>query len=372
MKYSPSIYFLIALFTFLISCGGDSSDDPVTVIPTNLEVSIVVSETGNGLVNVTATAVNARSYEFFFGDGSESELNTTGTASYLYGESGTYELEVRAYANGTEFINEINEIDVTVTVDISSPPTTGYSTPESYGGYTLIWQDEFEGSSLNTNNWSHEIGTGSNGWGNNELQYYRSQNTSVADGVLTIEARKESLSGSNYTSSRIITKDKLEFTYGRVDIRAALPFGNGLWPALWMLGADIDTNTWPRCGEIDIMELRGEEPDRVLGTVHYGPDFENRVVIGNDSDPFTLPSGTFADEWHVFSLVWDENSITWYVDDQQHFSLAIDSERATYFRKDFFLIFNVAVGGNFVVSPDASTVFPQRMFVDYVRVFQNE
>ena len=136
-------------------------------------------------------------------------------------------------------------------------PQLGNTSPSSYPGMSLVWADEFDGSSLNQNFWSYETGNGTNGWGNNELQFYRTENTGIQDGCLVITAKKEPYGGKEYTSSRIITKNKKQFQYGRVDIRAALPKGQGIWPALWMLGANYDTVNWPACGEIDIMEMIG-------------------------------------------------------------------------------------------------------------------
>lgn len=363
-----SVILLISSSILLWSC--DEKPEEVFSVPTNLEVTIEVSESGNGLVTVEASAINARSYEFLFGDNQESTSNTIGTTTYNYSESGTYTLEVRAFGNGTEFISESNEIDIVVIFDVSKPPTTGYSTSETYNEFTLVWSDEFDGTSLNSDNWKHEIGTGSNGWGNNELQYYRSENTSVQDGSLTIEAKKETFSGSNYTSSRIITQDKQEFKYGRIDIRAALPYGRGIWPALWMLGANFPEVGWPRCGEIDIMEFLGQTPDEVFGTLHWADDSGNRqCTCGDQNSYYSLSSGTFSDEWHVFSLIWTEDRIEWLVDDNEFYAVNI-VDGLEEFNESFFFIFNVAVGGNLPGNPDSSTPFPQRLYVDYIRVFQ--
>lgn len=247
-------------------------------------------------------------------------------------------------------------------------PATGYSTPETYAGKTLVWRDEFSGTSLNLNDWTFELGAG--GWGNNELQYYRPENTFFSGGNLIIEAKKESFGGSAYTSSRLITKGKKEFKFGRIDIRAALPQGQGIWPALWMLGGNIGTINWPACGEIDIMELVGHQANRVHGTVHFGANTSQHQYIGTST---ALPgTATFSDEFHVFSLVWEQDKITWLLDDVPFYQITpANVSPANYpFNEPFFFIFNVAVGGNWPGSPDSSTNFPQRMIVDYVRVFQ--
>lgn len=248
---------------------------------------------------------------------------------------------------------------------------TGYSTPLSYPGYTLTWSDEFSGTVLDLNSWNPEIGNGSNGWGNNELEYYTNstKNVFVSNGNLVIEARKESISGFNYSSARITTQNKKPFTFGRIDIRAKLPVGKGIWPALWMLGTNISTVGWPACGEIDIMELIGTYPSRTYGTMHWKPVSGTNVSKGAQYD---LSSGNFSQQFHVFSIIWSQDTIKWLVDDQLFLTTTkSDVGGANYpFNADQFFIFNVAVGGNWPGSPDATTVFPQRMIVDYVRVFQ--
>lgn len=251
-----------------------------------------------------------------------------------------------------------------------SIPTTGATSPNSYPGMSLAWEDEFEGSQLNSANWSHESGTGDNGWGNNELQYYRPQNTSLQDGYLIITAKKESFGGKEYTSSRIITKDKKQFRYGRIDIRAALPKGQGMWPALWMLGSNFNTVGWPACGEIDIMEMIGGSgrEKTVHGTVHWQHD-GSHAQFGGD---YTLSTGTLSEKFHVFSVIWDAKSIKWLIDNKEYHVIDTTPAQLDEFRRSFFFIFNVAVGGNWPGSPDGTTTFPQHMIVDYVRVFQTE
>jgi beta-glucanase (GH16 family) len=252
-------------------------------------------------------------------------------------------------------------------------PATGYTSPDSYPGYDLAWADEFEGDALDPASWMHETGDGcpSNcGWGNNELEYYRPENTLVQDGYLIIEAKKQSFGGREYTSSRILTKGKRQFKYGRIDIRAAVPEGQGIWPALWMLGANIDQVGWPATGEIDIMELVGHQPDRVHGTVHFGNSAGQHQQVSSSK---FLPGGAkYSQEFHVFSLNWEEDQIQFLVDNEVFQTITPASlNGAPYpFNKNFFFIFNVAVGGNWPGSPDNTTPFPQRMIVDYVRVFQ--
>lgn len=245
---------------------------------------------------------------------------------------------------------------------------SGYSTPLNYPGYTLVWSDEFTGNTLNTNDWNYEIGNGSAGWGNNELEYYtnNTKNVFVSNGNLIIEARKESISGFNFTSARLTTQNKKQFQYGRIDIRAKLPKGKGVWPALWMLGSNINSVPWPGCGEIDIMELLGHEPNKVYSTMHYGI-----AAHGSKGNSFSLSSGSFYDQFHVFSMIWEADKIQVFVDDIPELVVNKSEIGSDYpFNAPFFFIMNVAVGGNWPGSPDNTTVFPQRMIVDYVRVFQ--
>lgn len=254
---------------------------------------------------------------------------------------------------------------ITIRNDDSFIPSSdvGYSTPTSYPNYTLIWSDEFDGSALNMADWTYE--TGNHGWGNNELQNYTNGNNAyVSNGKLVIEAKNE---GGGYTSSRIITQGKQSFKYGRIDIRAKLPQGQGIWPALWMLGDNFNTAGWPACGEIDIMELIGHQPGRTYGTVHWSDNDGNHA---DHSGHKNLSSGIFADEYHVFSVIWTDQKITWYLDDVAFHVISITEGHLSEFHEKFFFIFNVAVGGNWPGNPDASTTFPQRMVVDYVRVFQ--
>jgi beta-glucanase (GH16 family) len=272
-----------------------------------------------------------------------------------------------------------NDDDKTPVVVAPIIPTSGYTTPLSYPDYTLVWQDEFDGTTLNESNWTHEIGNGINGWGNNELQYYKPENTRLLDGHLLIEAKKETFNQSPYTSSRIITKGKKEFKYGRIDIRAALPTGQGVWPALWMLGANINEIGWPRCGEIDIVELfggngAGRGNNVVKSTCHW---FDNNAL--NPGNPngraqygsaYTLSEGDFDDQFHVFTTVWTESSIRSFVDDKSYYTIDIRPEELSEFREKFFLIFNIAIGGDPVGAPDPGAGATKRMVVDYVRVFQ--
>ena len=245
--------------------------------------------------------------------------------------------------------------------------------------WTLVWSDEFggtNGSAPDPAKWTYD--TGGNGWGNNELEYYTSriQNAQMQNGNLVITAIQESYTGPdnvtrNYTSARLKTQNLFAQAYGRFEARIKIPFGQGLWPAFWMLGNDIPTVGWPQCGEIDIMENIGREPGTVHGSLH-GPK-----TGGGTSDfsaPFSLPPGQrFADDFHLYAVEWEPGTVRFYVDSNLYATENSSQWPAGdkwVFDHPFFIILNVAVGGNWPGSPDATTVFPQTMFVDYVRVYQ--
>lgn len=231
--------------------------------------------------------------------------------------------------------------------------------------WNLVWSDEFNGTSLNTSNWVAETGTGSGGWGNNELQYYtnRSQNLQVTGGNLVITALKENYGGMQYTSARIKTQGLKSFTYGKIEARIKLPSGQGLWPAFWMLGDNISSVGWPRSGEIDIMERINYESN-VHGTVHW--DANGYASFGRASGALDFS------QYHVYSIEWDANYIRWFVDGVQFNEILIQNGTGNTeeFQKPFFILLNMAVGGNWPGSPNGSTPFPSQMLVDYVRVYQ--
>jgi beta-glucanase (GH16 family) len=365
MRLLFNLTLLVALFGSA-SCNKKPIDDEV-VLPTNITTQVQVL---GAQVTVNVTASNANFYTVTFTQGGQSTVieSTDGFAQFTYAESGAYQIISRAHTSYTHFIEKTDVVDVEIISGGGGAPQTGYTTPLSYPGYTLVWSDEFNGTTLSSD-WVYDIGTGSSGWGNNELQYYTNTNAIVSNGYLEIKAKAEPFNSQLYTSSRIKTQGKKSWKYGRIDIRAALPYGKGIWPALWMLGDNITTVGWPSCGEIDIVELIGGTGlnDRTIhGTVHWNQG--GHVEYGNS---YSLPNGSkFADKFHVFSIVWTENSIRWLVDDVQYSQVNITPAELAAFHANFFLIFNVAVGGNWPGSPDGTTVFPQSMYVDYVRVFQ--
>ena len=241
--------------------------------------------------------------------------------------------------------------------------------------WSLVWSDEFNGPNgapVDATKWTAEVGGG--GWGNNELEYYTSRvdNAYQSDGLLVIKAIKESYAGSQYTSARLITKNKFSPQYGRLEARIKIPYGQGIWPAFWMLGNDIDAVGvgWPRCGEIDIMENIGREPAIVHGTIH-GPGYSGDKGIGSS---YSLQNNQrFSDAFHTFAVEWEPNVVRFYCDGILYKTLTpadLPNGTTWVYNHPFFILMNVAVGGGWPGNPDTTTVFPQTMLVDYVRVYQ--
>jgi beta-glucanase (GH16 family) len=242
-------------------------------------------------------------------------------------------------------------------------------------GWKLAWNDEFKGASIDPGKWEFEVN--GRGGGNNELQYYtdRKENAFIENGALIIQARKEAYEGPDgkrdYTSARIRTRNRGDWKYGRFDIRARLPFGQGIWPAIWMMPTDAVYGSWPSSGEIDIMEELGQEPGKVYQTLHFGGAGAHSQTGGS----YVLHAGDFSSDFHLFTLEWDSTAVRWFVDDTMVQLKKVDSwyttaaPRPAPFNQRFYMILNLAVGGNWPKSPDATTTFPQRLTVDYVRVF---
>lgn len=241
--------------------------------------------------------------------------------------------------------------------------------------WQLVWQDEFNGTygqSPDSTKWTYDIGTGVNGWGNQELQYYTDRPVNVSldgEGNLTITARRESFGGQPFTSARIKTQGLLEQAYGRFEARIKMPWGPGIWPAFWLLGSDINSVGWPQSGEIDIMEYRGQQTNLINGTVH-GPGYSGGNSI---TKTFGFTNDRFDNDFHLFAVEWGKNYLRFYVDDIMYQELKPEDLPGQWvFDKPFFIILNVAVGGNYVGFPTSQTPFPQTMLVDYVRVYKEQ
>ncbi len=321
-----AIPFMFVLF-IISSCGSDGGDNP------------------------TENCIEQTWYEDFDKDGLGNPDRTRLACDQPTG-----------FVDNSNDNDDLNDENITI-------PTTGYSTPENYAGMTKIWSDEFNSPTLDDNSWNYQLGDGCPeicGWGNNELEIYQKQNTQILEGNLVIRAKRE-LGFNSYTSSRINTKGKFAFKYGRVDVRAALPVGKGIWPAIWMLGENIDQVGWPKCGEIDIMEKIGGSGNEntVYGTAHWDNSGQNASYGGDQ-----IVSTNLKNQFHVYSIVWNAEKITWYIDDVEYHVIDTTPAGLSEFQEEFHLLINVAVGGNWPGNPDATTSFSQYLVVDYVRVFQ--
>ncbi len=250
--------------------------------------------------------------------------------------------------------------NVQLPTDTHCPGTVADATPTGNND-VLVWADEFDTNGFPcSRNWTAEEGTGEWGWGNGEKQFYLRGNANAENGILSITAREEQFQDSDYTSARIITKNKFDFTHGRVEVRAKLPAAKGTWPAIWMLGSDYLTNTWPRCGEIDIMEQKGQYKNTVLGTTHW-------YANGNASYSRNKNLPTSTTEFHVYSMEWTTTQIKMFVDDQHYYTITLNDTMP--FDSDFFIILNVAVGGT-LGGTNIEAGLESSMEVDYVRVYQ--
>lgn len=339
-------YILMPLLALFSSCSKDGgSDGPgAGTPPTNLTLTAVVNPDNSGNVAFTAAATNATTYDYDFGNGVFQTV-PTGIVTYRYPVSGTYTVKVIAKNASTQTINKTTSVTVTV-------------------AQTILWSDEFNTPGApDPAKWGYDIGTGSGGWGNAELQYYtnRPENAIVEGGVLKIKSIRENFSGSTFTSARLKTQGKFDFKYGKVEARAKLPAGVGTWAAIWMLGSDIATVGWPACGEIDIMEHLGRELNKIYGTLHY-PGHS-----GGNADGNTKMIANATTEFHIYSTEWTAATIKIYVDGQLIHSVA--NNNTIPFNHNFFIIMNLAMGGNFGGPVDAS-VNGGTMEVDYIRVSQ--
>lgn len=396
-KYAYCILLLIS--GFLVSCKKTSADKPDVIVPSVkvadawqvrstiesiMHVQITLNKTTTVPVSIDyklkdGTAIAGKDYVAASGSltippsktMADFSITIKGDPTSTRQNNLTFSIELSNPKNCTIAGGAAQLIIITEDGTNLSTDTTGYYTPLSYPGYSLKWSDEFSGDKVDPNSWNFETGNGDNGWGNHELEYYTNsaKNVFISNGNLIIEARKESINGFNYSSSRMTTQNKKAFTFGRIDIRAKLPIAKGMWPALWMLGSNISTVSWPACGEIDIMELIGTDPNTIHSTLHWGASLQSHASKGSG---YTSTSGDFSQKFHVFSTVWVKDSIKFLVDDHLFLSTSkTDVGTANYpFNDPQFFIFNLAVGGDWPGPPDDATAFPQRMFVDYVRVFQ--
>jgi beta-glucanase (GH16 family) len=247
-------------------------------------------------------------------------------------------------------------------------PPTPTSTPIPVpAGWKLVWNDEFDGSAINKSNWTYDLGGG--GWGNGEAEYYtaRPENARIENGNLVIEARQEKYEGSYYTSARLKSQGLQSYKYGRIEARLKVPSGAGMWPAFWMLGSDFNGKNWPDCGEIDVMEYIGKEPDLIMGTLH-GPGYSGAT----GRTKWNRQKFNIADDFHTYAVEWETDQISWFFDGEKYFTVTrADLNSLKWaFDQPFFIILNLAVGGQLPGPVGLKTVFPAQLLVDYVRVYE--
>jgi beta-glucanase (GH16 family) len=337
-------FALLSVLLISAACGKKSAEGPSDTAPSGLTVQTKVNADSSGNVMFTATATNAVSYDFDFGNGVFQTV-PGGIVTYKYPASGNYSVNV--VAKSAAGLTASQSVQVTVVVKSS-----------------LVWADEFDvPGSPDASKWGYDIGTGSGGWGNNELEYYtsRTDNAVVSNGTLKIIAKKESYNGSAYTSARLLTKGLYSWQYGKIEVRAKLPAGKGTWPGIWMLGNNFATAGWPACGEIDIMEQNGSQKNTIYGTMHYS---QQKNTNGDGGTTTVATAGT---DFHRYAAIWSAASIQLLVDDVVYYTLPNSS--AFPFNQNFFIILNLAMGGNFggAVDPAFST---DQLEIDYVRVYQ--
>jgi len=339
----------------------DSNRETVTkdVVITKNDLVVLFSATPDGSNPNRINLVNTSEGEYdsfkwiFRGKEVENETNTVAYFPF----KGTYQIELQI-TKGSNTFTEKQSISI-------SNDDPGY-----ISSFTLTWADEFDGNEVNLSDWTFE--TGSNGWGNNELQNYTNgDNAEVKDGKLIITAKKinDNQVAGSYTSTRMITKGKQEFTYGKMEIRAKLPSGRGIWPAIWMLGANISDVSWPACGEIDIMEYVGYMPNTVYATIHTPAGY------GAEGDGSSKTLATAEEEFHIYGLIWTEKEMIFYTDSPENvthtYSPLNKTDENWPFNKSQFFILNIAVGGNWGGAQGIDdSIFPQTMEIDYVRVYQ--
>jgi beta-glucanase (GH16 family) len=334
------IAFLILALPVFSSCKeNEPADDPG---PTNLTLDAAVASDNSGTVNFTATATNATVYTFNLGNGI-TQVSTTGLLTYDYSTSGVYTVSVVAKSASGKTASTSTVVNVTVVLSVT-------------------WSEEFDvPGAPNSSVWGYDIGAG--GWGNNEVQYYtdRRDNSYVSDGTLKIVLKKESYNGSPYTSARLLSKGKYSFKYGKIEVRAKLPAGGGTWPAIWMLGENISSVGWPACGEIDIMEHVGNQLNKIFGTLHH-PGHS-----GGNPDGGNVMVSNVTTEFHKYTCEWSSTTIRFYVDEVPFYTFS--NSAGLPFNQNFFIILNIAMGGNFggTVDPAFTT---GTMEIDYVRVYQ--
>lgn len=353
--YYPEIGdFDVSLRVMDYTGGKETTSKTISITNNDLVVQFTVEPNSDNPNYVILTNTSLGEYDSFKWIYLDQEVENETEHEAYFPFAGSYEVELVVDKSNSSF-SSIQIVNI------------AQDDPNNEPG--LIWWDEFEYTGLpDPSKWNME--TGGHGWGNNELQYYtNSENNAMVDnGILTITAREESMSGRDYTSARITTQNKFDFKYGRIEARIKLPYGQGIWPAFWMLGTNLGSVGWPACGEIDIMEMvGGTSGDKtVYSTLHW----DNNGDHADYGQSYSLSSGIFANDFHIFSVEWNSQEIKAFMDGDQYFVADISPSQLSEFHNNFFIILNLAVGGNWPGPPNDNTSFPQTLEIDYIRVYQ--
>jgi beta-glucanase (GH16 family) len=361
-----ALLVIYAITPFITACNSDDGDAIDYVASFTYEYDSTTTNT----VNFTNTSEGDYLYiQWDYGDGEgngDKETDKTSVYTNYYPYAGDYEVILTVWGVNNSS-SDTKTITQTITIDADDPDYDPEASTE-----TLKWSDEFDGETIDTDNWTFETGDG--GWGNDELQNYTNgDNAAIEDGVLIITAEKinDDQTTGSYTSTRMISWGKQEFTYGRIEVRAKLPSGTGVWPAIWMLGANLDTEGWPACGEIDMMEYVGYDPNSVHSSLHTNSSYGSTVNTGE------LTVENCEEDFNIYGMLWTEDAISFYVNDQDDpfytYSPTNKTDDNWPFDNPCFFILNLAVGGTWGGANGIDdSIFPQTLEIDYVRVYELE
>ena len=373
-KFAASLIIVTAASVGFFACSSDSSTSGPNVsedFPTSSSSQIAANSSSSISTSLSAGSSSHNDVE------SSSSANVILSSSSDNSTSSSTESNSSSSRIATNSSSSRNDVELSssqaVILSSDSREESSSSTPLSSSESPYFWNDEFDGEAIDTSKWMFEIGTGSNGWGNNEKEYYtsRKDNAYIKDGVLHICAKKEDYEGQKYTSARMITKGKFAFKYGTVEARIALPTGKGIWPAFWMLGENFDTVGWPACGEIDIIESVNSE-NIVYGTNHWANGSEYATYGNNTGNYRDQQHKMDITQFHTYKFTWDEKYIRMFVDDFMYHEILIEGNQGDTeeFHKPFFFLLNVAVAGNWPGFEVDDAQFPNEMLVDYIRVLK--
>ena len=385
-KFAAPLIIITAASVGFFACSSDSSTSGPNVsedFPTSSSSQIAANSSSSISTSLSAGSSSHNDVESSSSanviPSSSSEESSNGSSSNVILSSSSEKSSNRSSSNvilSSSSEESSNSSSSNVILSSSSEESSNNSSSSNKAtepAEVYLWNDEFDGEAIDTSKWMFEIGTGSNGWGNNEKEYYtsRKDNAYIKDGVLHICAKKEDYEGQKYTSARMITKGKFAFKYGTVEARIALPTGKGIWPAFWMLGENFDTVGWPACGEIDIIESVNSE-NIVYGTNHWANGSEYATYGNNTGNYRDQQHKMDITQFHTYKFTWDEKYIRMFVDDFMYHEILIENSTGDTeeFHKPFFFLLNVAVAGNWPGFEVDDAQFPNEMLVDYIRVLK--